>query len=376
MISSRVERLIVWALAAVALGVQPQSSQAAPEAQPIALVRTFDYDRPLEKPVLFAAALYSRTNTKQFFTALQNGEIAGWNEDQAQALWTVKVRDKEDDVVEQAALSADGKLLAVVGSGAFLQILDASSGKPLPVQYSATGANQLPLVPHFTSVAFSGDGKYLAAGDANGQIFIWDTATPEALGVLKSQDYLIKALAFSTSGEFLVSSSPAEVLIWNWPKREIAVNIKDTLGDGPFWVDSVYLPSYERIMVVTTMDSTVILDIASGKVLKRFPIPQADEQEKGRPLVTIIDPEMTHLWRFLREPLVQKLNLEGGQEEAAFLDANLLEGGALAINIYSQVARKPDEPSTFVAGAVTWNVDLATGELKMLTRLRHYRLPL
>lgn len=344
-------------------------------AQPIKLVKTFDYDRRLTEFDAFAAVAYNPVASDTFYTALRSGEVAAWSESRLDPLWTRQLVDGGQNNIEGAAVSYDGKLLAVVGGKAFVRMVDTTSGTVLPIEYSTGTLSALPVQTHFTSVALSKDGRYMAAGDANGQIFVWDAAEPVALGMLRNLDYPINNLGFSENGQFLVSASGADVLLWNWVDRSIVVDFKKDRSGEALWAESIYLPPYERIMILTTFEDSVIYDIASRSLLKRYPFPVNDEGDVWMPVLTVVNEDLTQLWRFNREAIVQRLNLDSGVEEAAYMDVNIMNGIGLGMPMYNKVARKPGRPNEFAVGAFVVAFDFVTQEVSLMTRLRHYTLP-
>lgn len=67
-----------------------------------------------------------------------------------------------------------------------------------------------------SSIAFSSDGKLLAAGGVDKKIYIWDTRTWKLLRKLTGHQYEVHSLAFNTDGTCLISASPDNTIrTWN-----------------------------------------------------------------------------------------------------------------------------------------------------------------
>jgi WD40 repeat protein len=128
-----------------------------------------------------------------------------------------RIREEAGDMPSCAALSPDGKVLAVgyYGGGRLL-LLDAADGKvkaTLPVAAGAGGPADT------TEIAFSPDGRLLATAAADGRIVIWDAARaahlveypPEgkAAGTMR---VLPAGMSFSPDGSLLAVASLAHQL--------------------------------------------------------------------------------------------------------------------------------------------------------------------
>jgi WD40 repeat protein/beta-lactamase regulating signal transducer with metallopeptidase domain len=147
--------------------------------------------------------------------------------------------------VRNLALSPDGKMLATASWDGTVKLWETAALADLSDDRTVKPRASLPASPgqHFNGVAFSPDGKLLAAAENPmpaqpnrpaqgrvGQIKLWDLAKTGELGVLTPR-HIFKghvgealALAFSPDGKTLVSvggvyKSLGEVKLWDVPKN-------------------------------------------------------------------------------------------------------------------------------------------------------------
>ena len=85
-----------------------------------------------------------------------------------------------------------------------------------------------------TAVAFSQDGQYLAAGDSNGKIILYDVASGDVTTAAWAfHTAKIASIAWSPSGKRAVSSSlDTNVYVWNTVKPMKNIAIKNAHAGG------------------------------------------------------------------------------------------------------------------------------------------------
>ncbi len=115
--------------------------------------------------------------------------------------------------VASLAYSPDGRRLAA-GTGEFLH-LEWAGDKKLPVPGrvqvwdTATGKERFALdgpAEQVSSVAYSPDGRYVAAGDVAGGVRLWDATTGAALHTPAAAGESIQTVAFSPGGQLAVAA--------------------------------------------------------------------------------------------------------------------------------------------------------------------------
>jgi WD40 repeat protein len=107
------------------------------------------------------------------------------------------------------AFSPDGKTLAAGSRDGLLTVWQVSTGSLL---------NEYQSTQPIESLAFSPDGKLLATGSSNGLISLWDASTFQVVGSIQKHTSAVTNLAFSSDGMRLVSaSSDLTVRVWGIP---------------------------------------------------------------------------------------------------------------------------------------------------------------
>jgi WD40 repeat protein/acylphosphatase len=109
--------------------------------------------------------------------------------------------------VQAAALSPDGRTLAVADGWTQLSTWDTATGKPL--RRWAARAAEVALL------CFSPDGKMLAADTEDGAVQLWDAATGRRLGMVERPHGRINGLAFLPDGKVLAAGwDDQAVRVW------------------------------------------------------------------------------------------------------------------------------------------------------------------
>lgn len=153
------------------------------------------------------------------YLATARGAIGLWD------LQTGKVAKRfegHQGSIKAVAFSKDGRLLASASNDKTARVWNVETGAntktfqtatPIAVKYSTEPFEwKMP----FTSVAFSPDGKTLAAGTGRG-VHLWDVSTGKNSQILQGHELSVTSVAFLPDGKSIVSGSlDNTVRVWSF----------------------------------------------------------------------------------------------------------------------------------------------------------------
>ncbi|MBI1830524.1 MAG: WD40 repeat domain-containing protein [Planctomycetes bacterium] len=130
---------------------------------------------------------------------------------------------RADDVMS-ASFSKDGKTLFSCGKENVIKVWDSATGmEKTKLTGQANASNHL---------ALSANGKVLAAGMFEREIKVWDLDTQKEIASLDNDRASVYGLALSADGKRLLSSSGADVILWDLGKKEPLRRVKAARGVG------------------------------------------------------------------------------------------------------------------------------------------------
>ena len=154
------------------------------------------------------------------------------------------------------AFSPDGKTLAAGSGDKTVRLWDVETGKLLR---TLTGHGDV-----VRSVAFSPDGKTLASGSIDKTLRLWDVRTGNLAATLKGHS--LKSLAFSPDGQTLASGGHDKtVQLWDVARKEQRALLKGHTG----CIEGIAFSPDGKTVASSSEDSTVRLWDVEKKALRQ-----------------------------------------------------------------------------------------------------------
>ena len=248
------------------------------------------------------------------------------------------------------AFSPDGKVLAAGTAEGQVRLWRVTDGQPLLTCEGHLGA--------VWSVAFSPDGRLLASGSTDGTVRLWEVSTGHSLKMLAGHTHQVWSVAFSPDGRLLASGSNDQtVRLWEVSTGQ---NLK-TLSGHTHQVSSVAFSPDGRLLASGSEDQTVRLwEVYTGQSLKTLSghtnwVSSLAFSPDGRLLASSSNDQTVRLWE---APTGQNLRTLSGYTNwvwsAAFSpDGRLLAGGCFDHTVGLWEAATGHSLKT-LAGHVNW----------------------
>ncbi|MBE9130108.1 NACHT domain-containing protein, partial [Coleofasciculus sp. LEGE 07081] len=194
------------------------------------------------------------------------------------------------------AFSPNGKLLAAGdadGQVRVWQIINSKDGVTSPLLTRKGHTNWV------RSVAFSPNSQFLASGSYDQTVKVWDASTGECYQTLHGHTGWIESVAYSPDGQLLASSSVDQtVRLWDMTTGECC----QTLQGHTNWVASIAFSPDGKTLVSGSYDQTVkVWDISTGECLKTLQghcagVKSVALSPDGQILATGSDDRTVRLW--------------------------------------------------------------------------------
>jgi WD40 repeat protein len=160
---------------------------------------------------------------------------------------------------------------------------------PLP-EHTMDGGEQI------STVVFSPDSHWIAAGSTDGNTHLWNTSTGDlALQIIGTKGAPVRALAFSPDGRWLVSSSGESAHVMNVVTQAEA----SSLFQGGTINALAFSPDGRRLVTAGQDGSAIIWAVPEWQKLQRLPhrFPVAISfQQDGRRLATAGTDQIATIW--------------------------------------------------------------------------------
>ena len=281
--------------------------------------------------------------------------VAGLTEANTVDVWTATGDDRDirsfykfSGQVEAAALSADGRYLATGDADGEVQLQDIDEDSLSPKVFHHTD--------RILAVAVSSDGRRLAASGDNNTVKMWDVATGEETS-LSTPNYP-RSLAFSPDGfQLATGDADNEVRLWNADTGQPAARTKALIGHTD-WVQSLaFSPVGGNRLISGSADRTVrVWNLVVGRPVTidhREALYEAVMSSDGNRLATIGgDDNSVALW-----------SAESGR--ALSMTGDTAQTSAVAFSVDGHVLATGTQD-----GQIRW-FDADTGEAKGVARSGH-----
>lgn len=203
---------------------------------------------------------------KKLFSSSSNASVNIWDLKTRKAIVSQRFTDGVN--APSAAISPDGKMIAVGGSGAggsrfSVMFWDVETRKELAAKLGSRGG--------VMGLAFSPDRKVLASGSA--YVHLWDTRTHQLLGEMEGSRGQVFDLAFSPDGKLLAAATDGRVLIWEVATRRLSLQLRDST----FWSTLRYTPDGRGIVCGTWLGAVKVWDVESGRPAAPLHIPNVHQ---------------------------------------------------------------------------------------------------
>lgn len=213
-------------------------------------------------------------------------QLAQWRRTPFETLQLLECRNTKLGVIMHLASMGDGKRLVLAGKS--IVILSVDAKEPEQVVFEASGDQEI------KSLAVSSEGQWIAAGDSEGTLRIWDAATLKELATKKVDANDIVGLAISPdSKEIATISYSSDVKVWSAPE----IVEKKQFKVGATGINRIeFLTNGELIAAGETMSTWNTSTGEKIRTLTEGHYSQSLARASDGSQWAIVDQDKLHLW--------------------------------------------------------------------------------
>ena len=218
------------------------------------------------------------------------------------------------------AFSPNGKILAAGTADSHIDLWNIATGKQIT---SLTDPVTDGIADDVNSLAFSPDGTLLAAGDGNGHSYLWNVAGGRLIATLtaSSSAQSVNTVAFSPDGTLLAAGDlDGSTYVWNVASRQLVATLTDPGSVSTVNVNSVaFSPDGQTLAAGDQTGSTYLWNIASKSLTATLTASPGDLIESvafspdGKTLAAGDETGSTYLWNLATRTVTVTLYQSDGK---------------------------------------------------------------
>ncbi len=166
--------------------------------------------------------------------------------------------------VISVAFSPDGKWLAIGDTNAQIYLWKVTESRP--ILHHVINCNNFWV----RAIAFSPDSKIITSGGEDGNIHLWEVETRKTIDIFSGHLDRIRSLSYSANGQLLASSSDDRtVRIWDCNRKEL-ITVLTKHQDKVRWV--IFHPD-QHTLISASQDNQICLwdvNMSEAKLIKSF----------------------------------------------------------------------------------------------------------
>ena len=232
----------------------PEDRPYVPEAEAILRKAAASRDNILHGHKAGVASIAPGPDGKLLASASWDGTVKIWDMDSGALLYDLTVHEKN---VNSVCFTQDGNRVLTASSDGTVKITDIRSNEII------LSLDQLCIA---SCAVFSHCEKFIASGDKEGTICIWDAETGDLIGELAGHEKWVGSVMFSKCGKHLLSASEdGTAKIWNIGDESCIRTFE--VHSGP--VNSAEFHNDDKWVLSAGDDKTIkVWDTATGEVIQ------------------------------------------------------------------------------------------------------------